>query len=438
MKGDFSRNTYRPASQYSRVMMQQGRVQIDADWNEQTSILLDYMRTLTRDFFGEHAGPEADCGFRIVTSVNKDKLLPGEDAIFKAAIKNDKKDLGDDELLILPGRYYVGGIPVLAPHALRYSTQSGAKLEGPLPDTLTGKNWLAYLDVWEDYVSADQDGHIREVALDGPDSCGRARVNWRVRLMFGPKATDPLAALARKKPALLKIEANRAETGDTLCSIDPDARYRGVENQLYRIEIQTGSEEGKPPTFKWSRDNGSVTFPVTMSQGTTVTLAHLGRDEAPGLVVGDWVELIDDARMAAFGVGQMAQVGTIDPHDLVVTLKLSDPANSLRDYDKTEAADLHALLRRWDQRGEAITAKPDEQIELEDGIIATFKEGDFRAGDYWYIPARVQTGDVEWEGLPGADGFRPPDGPHHLYAPLASNSVEDLRCQIKRLPCITA
>ena len=57
MRGDFSRDTFDPRRHFSRVLMQQGRVQLDADWNEQTAILLRYLRTLAADVFGAHAGP---------------------------------------------------------------------------------------------------------------------------------------------------------------------------------------------------------------------------------------------------------------------------------------------------------------------------------------------------------------------------------------------
>ena len=38
MPGDYSRNTFDPRRHYSGVLMQQGRVQLDADWNEQQAI----------------------------------------------------------------------------------------------------------------------------------------------------------------------------------------------------------------------------------------------------------------------------------------------------------------------------------------------------------------------------------------------------------------
>ena len=54
MKGDFSRNTFDPRKHFTRVLMQQGRVQLDADWNEQAAILLHYVRTLAADLIGPH------------------------------------------------------------------------------------------------------------------------------------------------------------------------------------------------------------------------------------------------------------------------------------------------------------------------------------------------------------------------------------------------
>jgi len=49
MKGDFTRDTFNPAKHFSRVLLQQGRVALDADHNEQNAILLHYLRTLARD-----------------------------------------------------------------------------------------------------------------------------------------------------------------------------------------------------------------------------------------------------------------------------------------------------------------------------------------------------------------------------------------------------
>ena len=88
MKGDFSRMTFDASKHFSRVLMQQGRVQLDADWNEQTAILLHYMQTLAKDLIGAHGGPGEDSGFEI-----------------KSLATASSDDFG-----IGKGRYYVDGI----------------------------------------------------------------------------------------------------------------------------------------------------------------------------------------------------------------------------------------------------------------------------------------------------------------------------------------
>lgn len=457
MKGDFSRDTYHPSSQYSRVLMQQGRVQLDADWNEQTSILLGYMRALTRDLFGPAAGPAADCGFRIVTDASV-KDLPKEVADqVKAELAKDK-EIGDDDLLIMPGRYYVGGLPVELGRAIRYRAQTGFPFGEAKVDSLRQQSWLAYLDVWEDFVSADQDPYIRDVALNGLETCGRGVIRWQVRLMLDPKRRDTVDFVQPTGSSRIKVRANPSEDSDALCSIAPDARYRGAENQLYRIEIHTGGTadaKGTGATYKWSRDNGAVAFPVVAGTGNNLTLAHLGRDEATTLIEGDWVELVDDFAIAAAGAGVLAQVAEVDRDTLRVDLALPDGSPALRSYTAAQAEAAHALLRRWDHRGTLtqvggaipVAEGVGAEAELEDGIKVVFEEGgEYRAGDYWMFPARVATGDVEWPGTPDKPDFQRPDGPQHYYAPLAvhipspAGSVElkDLRCCIAPLRCAVA
>ncbi|MEP6601558.1 MAG: DUF6519 domain-containing protein, partial [Nitrospirota bacterium] len=111
----------------------------------------------------------------------------------------------------------------------------------------------------------------------------------------------------------------------------------------------------------------------------------------------------------------------------------------------------HPLLRRWDQKG--IDGKEGglrlggdnaalivegtsdtEWLNLENGIQIQFQpavdgvSATYRTGDYWLIPARTVTGDIEWPTQAGEDrqGNRtcvpaalPPDGVDHRFAPLA-------------------
>ncbi|TMJ11347.1 MAG: hypothetical protein E6G94_16230, partial [Alphaproteobacteria bacterium] len=211
MKGDFSRDSYRPESRFSRVVMQQGRVQLDSDWNEQNSILIGTIRALTRDLFGPYAGPAAECGFRIVTAENRQGLPNEAQAEVEEALKADKGSLGDEDMLILAGRYYVGGMPIALERAMRFRAQLGYPFGQDQVSSLRQHNWLAYLDVWEEYVCADQDPYLREAALNGVDTCGRARIRWQVRLMVDPKNQDAAAALAATGTGRLKARANPTE-----------------------------------------------------------------------------------------------------------------------------------------------------------------------------------------------------------------------------------
>jgi hypothetical protein len=120
---------------------------------------------------------------------------------------------------------------------------------------------------------------------------------------------------------------------------------------------------------------------------------------------------------------------------------------------------INPKVRRWDQQetadiklsdnDNAIPIQEDTPIDLEDGIQIQFSNptangsNQYRTGDYWLIPARTATGNVEW---PKEDPLaRGPRGVLHHYAPLWIISVtqggvvsvdpaNDLRRNIKPLP----
>src|SRR5512143_2776299 len=56
MQGDFSRWTFDPFKQYTRVLSLQGRVFLDADFNEAQELQIAYQRKFTLDLIGPHAG----------------------------------------------------------------------------------------------------------------------------------------------------------------------------------------------------------------------------------------------------------------------------------------------------------------------------------------------------------------------------------------------
>ncbi len=71
MKADWTRKTHVAKKHYCKVNMQQGRVQIDADWNEQVDIE-DYLhRTYLTDLVGNSGAPKGNDGFEIIANDSK-------------------------------------------------------------------------------------------------------------------------------------------------------------------------------------------------------------------------------------------------------------------------------------------------------------------------------------------------------------------------------
>ncbi len=70
MRGDFSRLTFRPERHFSGVRLQQGRVLLDADFNEQTDIAAEREAALAEDAVGLTGAPVVDGGLAIEPSAH--------------------------------------------------------------------------------------------------------------------------------------------------------------------------------------------------------------------------------------------------------------------------------------------------------------------------------------------------------------------------------
>lgn len=442
MKGDFSRDTFDAVKHFSRVLQQQGRVQLDADWNEQAAILLHYLRTLAADLIGPFAGPKDSSGFAITQRADETGF-----------------DIG-------PGRYYVDGILCENEHMVPYESQKDLPLDPEHVKFELGTNYLFYLDVWERHITALEDDYIREKALGGPDTATRTKVVWQVKIDDGkrPKKPSPPTEFAREKvlagwkdwialwqpPRLgcLKARVNRPENSQDPCLTAPDAKFRGQENQLYRVEIHQGGSAGEA-TFKWSRDNGAVVSRVDMVSDT-----EFDAEKPLGFAAGVWVELTNEGQELRGQPGKLVRLLKVEGDRLTLE------SSVVRPDGLPESEHWPTKARRWDQRkagtakltdgaislkeAEKKAEKEAEWLELENGIQIQFMPSDettkntYRTGDYWLIPARVATGDIEWPVTLDKDNkeipmHEPPHGIRHHYAPLAilnSDGPMDCRCDI--------
>jgi hypothetical protein len=474
MSGDISRDSFdrKRLRHYSRVLQQQGRVELDADGNEREAIQLHHLRSLAKDLIGPQGGPLTDLGFQIdiASDETTGKALP-------------------QDFVIRKGHYYVDGWLCENDVDVYYARDKVRPSQPWLPQPVElekGKTYLAYLDVWERHVCAAEvdDGMditspyaLREVALGGPDTTTRAQVVWQVKVSLGPDVPALPAANKGEWAKWIKDESNwaawramwqpnsrgqlKAKAADTTdadasnpCVVSPQSRYRGLENQLYRIEIHRGGVVGvvgdkAPPTFVWSRENGSVVFAVERLSDRSVKLVDGWRDARFGLAAGDVVEISDEDTVLSGAAGSLVRVTGVD----LDTLTISFEAGSLTSLVD---ASRHAVLRRWDHGHRktatapgkaanegrpiiandlALTVTEGGWLTIEDGISVFFEaakldQQHYRTGDYWLIPARTAIGDVLWPRSPrSASGnhdplSQPPHGVEHHYAPMAIVTVD--------------
>lgn len=462
MKGDFSRSGFEQHRGYSGVLMQQGRVQLDADWNEQLAIARHAVEARTRDLLGPGGAPAGSAGFTI-----------------SARAAAPPAPAGSCELGIGTGRLYVDGImcenAAPATAVLPFEAPPGEAAEPALA--------LAYLDVWERHVTALEDPRLREPALGGPDTATRTRTVWRVALLpVAPPPGDPPPQAAGPRldwrPAWERFVAGRARRALMAAAVAGGQQA----NQLYRVEVHDAGRDGS--RLKWSRENGSVAFPVAAVEllngdgpagvGAPAPLLAVGDEAGSGaaaLAAEGGVAVAPEGASALIGL-QVLQLER-DPHAIVPgdTVELEDALTGLGGdeallavvaevrllpgagellgelvahvtlrADAAQAAalegrvagragarlrdELHPVLRRWDRPSDSprpdptaglslSNARDGETYRLDPGVSVRFDAvADLRPGDYWQLTVRAEQDGQGWAA-------RPPDGPAHHYAPLA-------------------
>jgi hypothetical protein len=482
MRGDYSRFTFDHKKHYSSVRMQQGRLQLDSDWNEAQDIQLDHERMLALDAIGPSGGPSGNAGFKLSYIDTKDDLLIGM------------------------GRYYVDGILCENDGDIFYSEQPH---HPPKIRDLPSGRYIAYLDVWENVVTAIEDPDIREVALGGPDTATRFKVMWQLILM--PLSEHLRYATEGRSQARMaaKIERGRSSNNENNpCSVSINDGYGYLGNYLYRIEIHDGGSQASA-TFKWSRDNCSVIRSLESIDKRTITILDPSRNAAQIFHPGQFVEITNDERELKGENGEFARIESID--DLRLTLNREIPAQSLQEkpklllwdgeprpicyrggWIKVEVrgertvrllpdADLSDIIFEPDslveissdrlaEQGrflyaqvESVTSSSDgislslidvkgdldqirenisegcnprvrkwnpddDWIDIEMDIKVAFSKGDeYQKGDYWLIPSREITGRIIWpKDSSGQPEFLPRQGVIHHIAKIADIERHDM------------
>lgn len=243
MKGDFSRDRFEARKRYSSVRMQQGRVHLDSDWNEQADIQAYIQNTSTKDKICCCGVPRGSAGFQInliesdtelsispgriyvngilcefpSTALRISSLIdgtsPASDRVELPSLVVDGREFEAEEWVEIfadgkvPKQYKITSVDTEAselelwdldindwpidndPQLRRvatYLSQPDYPHLDPIAESeevpISGRR-LAYLDVWQRHISWVEDDELLEPALNGVDTTTRTKTIWQVKLL---------------------------------------------------------------------------------------------------------------------------------------------------------------------------------------------------------------------------------------------------------------
>ena len=449
MGADFSRVRFNPLLDYAGVELKQGGVLLDADANELMAIVDRRLRALASDVLGRatvssttadafkitrrgaarcrsaRAGSTSTaCSPRTMARRPTDPAKRVfDDLMAETAVR--RSDPPTPRSPICPTRR-----PCRPPDATSSTSTSG-----------TARSRISSSPTWSRARSASR--RARACRPSGRCACSPTMP------APAPPARSPDADvpgwsdLIAPSTGVLTTGTFEVAPVDDPCELPPTGGYRGLENQLYRVEIHDPGQPGGAATFKWSRENASVGSRVaSIISGSELELETLGRDDVLRFNTGDWVEIIDDVREFSQAPRRDARASpSIEATrriQFTPALPADDAAAALsRQRLPGDAQPAGAPLgpeRTWssapmpsgtpvqvqdlDAAGSTgVIAVPaaGTTLLLENGVTVSFASTGakgFRAGDYWVFAAR--TADASVELLDRA----PPRGIHHHYARL--------------------
>jgi hypothetical protein len=389
MKGDFSRFTYNPINNYISVWKQQGRVELDSDWNEQSEIILGNLRSAICDILGPFAIPEKH-------------YLPGNNQN-AFAISDFKITTGGlIDFGIGGGFAYIGGYPYNLQSDIKFSGQSdypepeNSRIQGDI---------LVYIEAWERSISYIDDDMIREPALGGPDTDLRSKLVGQIKIIGIDKIESPIDACNYLESLAfnaninltLQIEQSSMQTSMSFGEVEMAG---GIipSNLHYRIELHRGLNPDGTQTegFKWSDENGAIAVRALKTlDSRRILIEELEQVTGESLKQGDWVELTNLVTELRRSGSQMARIESLETASggLVVTLDTDiHPILTRRKNGARSGLDqgLAPRLRRWSGYITPLTLKT--VYDLGRGVKVVFGCGEkkplLEPSDFWTYAIR--------------------------------------------------
>ena len=446
MSADRARVSHDPSRKWTGVIAQQGRVTVEADWNEAATIDAERDRQLTLDVVGTVGTPDAGDAVTAVTAAGSPPASAGSPP---ASAPGD--------LVIGPGTLYLGGERLDLDAPVAYSAQpdwldhSTDPLWVP-PAVPAGASYeLVYLLASEHEVSAVEDPALADVALGGPDTMARRRILQRFVRQPGhsPSCHGSWSALVNSLgSAGLRFDAASMMIRSTTslqvsftspgraCPCQPAAAggYLGAENQMIRVMVTSVDPSGVP-TIVWGFDDASFLYRVQAAPGdagsgdTTLTLASAPADSYRYPAAGQAVELLRDAvQLTAtdYIASPAGFVSTLTAGYAPASMSLTISGEPPPDYLST-ATTPQLYLRVWQATAAAPPGQPVPLIAVnqvgaaaDTGVAVTLSSstGAFHQGDFWRFALRpIEPATVYPARYLAAP--QPPDGPRTWACPLA-------------------
>jgi hypothetical protein len=430
MGSDRARITYDRNQHYRSVIMQQGRVTLEADWNEAQQISSEELLHQTLEIVGSAGTP--DDGYRVV--------IPPPPIAVPFDFQVDK------------GVMYVGGVRTWLGEPVWYSNQPDWRDPGPDdpdwvdPAALAANppaNEFIYLLLREQEVSAVEDPDLKDVALGGPDTAQRARLLQRI-VRLASQGADCASGLGAAEAhwltqglhfdpstmrlissGRLSVGAADAQPAPNPCLPQAQGGYVDPDNQLIRVQISGVDPLTQNPMFLWGFDDASFLYLIDVDPNNpqNLLLQSAPVDSFHQPVRGQAVEVLRAAADLSNG-GLVAALSGFaftldqnynpDAQSLQLPSGVSLPADYL---SGSPAAPL--FLRVWQE--EKVFTSGVATVLGDTGLEVTLQTADgapFHLGDYWAFAVRPATPQTVYPERYW-NNFQPAEGPRLWACPLA-------------------
>ncbi|MDF5712277.1 MAG: DUF6519 domain-containing protein [Nostoc sp. S4] len=436
MGSDRARVSYDANQQYRAVVAQQGRVTLEADWNEAQQIASEELREEVLDIVGPSGTP--DDGYKVEFI---DQSL---------------------DFTVSAGTMYVGGIRAFLSKSIQYSQQLDWLDYVSDPDWVEPEKQengnlqpeLVYLYLREQEVSTVEDSALQEVALGGPDTTQRTRLIQHI-VRLSTKGTTCQTALEEaigrwknqglnfnpqtmrlESSALLQVSFSSQPPPADPCDPETQGGYLGAENQLIRVQISGIDTATGQAKLLWGFDNASFLYRVDVTNNPSLKLESSPVDDFHRPRVGQAVEVLRSAAQLSNGEYIASATGRVytltapyNPDTQEITLPDTLPS----EYENSDQTP-KVFLRVWEEKEKPVT--PGTAIDLgKTGLQVTLQTSGqpFHVGDYWLFAVR-RTTPTQIYPKHYLQALQPPDGPRLWVCPLGVisrnsdfGSVEDCR-----------